>query len=437
MPQTQPARVFTASEAAFEAARRVIAGGVNSPVRAFRAVGGRPVFIARGRGAYVWDVDGNRYIDVLGSWGPLILGHAHPHVVEAVTRAARDGTSFGAPTKRETRLAETICGAMPTVERIRFVNSGTEATLSALRLARAATGRPAVLKFAGCYHGHVDALLVQAGSGGMTFAAPSSPGIPEGVTRDTLVARYNDAAGVAEMVEAHGDRLAAVIVEPVAGNMGVVPPESGFLEALRTLCDRHGIVLIFDEVMTGFRVAWGGAQGLAGVRPDLTTLGKIIGGGMPVGAYGGRRDLMDQMSPDGPVYQAGTLSGNPLAMACGLATLELLAEPQVYERLDSGGAQLARGLEASAREHGVQATVNRAGSMLSMFFTGGPVRDDVSVAASDTDAYARFFRGMLNRGITMAPSQFEAMFVSLAHGQDEMDAIVDAASETLKEFAAA
>ena len=433
MSQTKSARTLAASEAAFDAARRVIAGGVNSPVRAFRAVGGRPVFIARGSGACVWDLDGNRYIDYLGSWGPLILGHAHPRVVEALSAAVRDGTSFGAPTERETRLAETICSAMPSIERIRFVNSGTEATLSAIRLARAATGRPCVVKFAGCYHGHVDALLVQAGSGSMTFGTPSSPGIPEGVTRDTLVARYNDSAGLSEMVEAHGDRIAAVIVEPVAGNMGVIPADPTFLRTLRTLCDDKGIVLIFDEVMTGFRVAWGGAQALAGVRPDLTTLGKIIGGGMPVGAYGGRRDLMDQVSPDGPVYQAGTLSGNPLAMACGLATLEVLSEPGVYERLEQTAGALADGLRRAAGERGAAVTINRAGSMLCAFFTARPVRDYESAAASDTETYARFFRGMLDRSIYMAPSQFEALFVSLVHGPDEIEATLGAASDALKD----
>ena len=437
-PKTSSGTLPTArSEAAFEAARRVIAGGVNSPVRAFRAVGGRPIFIARGQGAYVTDLDGNRYIDYLGSWGPLILGHAHPQVVEAIERAAREGTSFGAPTERETRLAEKIIAAMPSIERIRFVNSGTEATLSAIRLARGFTGRSLVVKFAGCYHGHVDALLVQAGSGGLTFGVPSSPGVPEGVTRDTLVARYNDTSGISRLVGQHGHRLAAIIVEPVAGNMGVVPAEPEFLFALRKLCDEKGIILIFDEVMTGFRVAWGGAQAVYGLRPDLTTLGKIIGGGMPVGAYGGRQDIMSRISPDGPVYQAGTLSGNPLAMACGLATLEVLERPGTYESLERLSARLADGLAAAAFDHGVAATVRRSGSMLCAFFTAGPVVDDVSASASDTAAYARYFGEMLGRGVYQAPSQFEAMFVSTAHGPEEIERTVAAAGESLKQLSPA
>jgi len=420
------------SEAAFEAARRVIAGGVNSPVRAFRAVGGRPIFMARGQGAYVTDVDGNRYIDYLGSWGPLILGHAHPHVVEAIERAAREGTSFGAPTERETRLAEKVIAAMPSIERLRFVNSGTEATLSAIRLARGFTGRPLVMKFAGCYHGHVDALLVQAGSGGMTFGVPSSPGVPEGVTRDTLVVRYNDTAGVRRVVQEQGDRLAAIIVEPVAGNMGVVPGEAEFLSTLRKLCDEKGIILIFDEVMTGFRVAWGGAQSLYGIRPDLTTLGKIIGGGMPVGAYGGRQEIMSRISPDGPVYQAGTLSGNPLAMACGLATLELLEQPGTYEALEARSARLAEGLTDAARRAGVPSTVRRCGSMLCAFFTAGPVTDDVTASTSDTARYGRYFAAMLAGGVYLAPSQFEAMFVSTAHTSEDIERTIEVAAAAMR-----
>jgi glutamate-1-semialdehyde 2,1-aminomutase len=417
------------SRAAFVAAQKVIAGGVNSPVRAFKAVGGEPLFISRGKGPHIFDLDGNRYIDYVCSWGPLILGHAHPHVVAALEKTLRDGLSFGAPTERETQLAEVICGALPSVEKLRFVNSGTEATLSAIRLARGATGRDRIVKFAGCYHGHVDALLVSAGSGALTFGRPSSPGIPAGVTGDTLVARYNDAAGVRELAAAQGDRIAAIIVEPVAGNMGVVPPEPEFLVTLRKISDEHGIILIFDEVMTGFRVGWGGAQALYGVRPDLTTLGKVIGGGMPVGAYGGRRDLMDQVSPVGPVYQAGTLAGNPLAMACGLATLEVLAEAGTYERLEEAGAKLAAGLSAAVKKAGVAATVTRVGSMLCAFFTAGPVRDYETATAGDTEKFGRFFRGMLERGIYLAPSQFEAMFVSTVHGPAEIEATIAVAEE--------
>jgi len=425
------------SQAAFEAARQVIAGGVNSPVRAFKAVDGQPLFIARGEGPYIFDLDGNRYIDYVGSWGPLILGHAHPAVVEAVARALRDGTSFGAPTERETRLAEIICRAVPSIERLRFVNSGTEATLSAIRLARGFTGRQLVVKFAGCYHGHVDALLVAAGSGAMTLGQPSSPGVPAAVVESTLVARYNDAAGISCLVAEHGDRIAAIIVEPVAGNMGVVPAEPEFLFALRKLCDEKAIVLIFDEVMTGFRVAWGGAQELYGIRGDLTTLGKIIGGGMPVGAYGGRQEIMARISPEGPVYQAGTLSGNPLAMACGLATLEVLSQPETYERLDRLSGHLADGLSEAAQQCGVAARVNRTGSMLCAFFAGQPVCDYESATASDTEMFARYFRGMLCRGVYLAPSQFEAMFVSTLHSPGDVQATLDAAGEVFGELAPA
>lgn len=428
---------LTRSQRAFEAARGVIAGGVNSPVRAFKAVGGQPVFIARGQGPCVIDLDGNRYIDYVASWGPLILGHAHPAVVEAVSRALRDGTSFGAPTERETHLAARIREAMPSIERLRFVNSGTEATLSAIRLARAFTGRDRIVKFAGCYHGHVDALLVQAGSGAMTFGRPSSPGVPASVTADTLVARYNDVPGIEALMAEHGRRVAAVIVEPVAGNMGVVPPEAGFLPALRRLCDEAGSLLVFDEVMTGFRVGWGGAQGRYGVRPDLTTLGKVIGGGMPVGAYGGRREIMEQVSPDGPVYQAGTLSGNPLAMASGLATLEVLSAPGTYERLEASGRRLAEGLREAASRHGVASQVHQVGSMLCAFFAEGPVRDDVTASASDTARYGRYFQGMLRRGVYLAPSQFEAMFVGTAHEDEDIAATLVAADESLKELSAA
>jgi glutamate-1-semialdehyde 2,1-aminomutase len=425
------------SEAAFEAAKRVIAGGVNSPVRAFRAVGGTPPFIARGEGPYVFDIDGHRYIDYVLSWGALILGHAHPRVVEAAAKAIQDGTTFGAPTERETRLAEMICRAMPSIERLRFTSSGTEATMSAIRLARGFTGRRLIVKFAGCYHGHVDALLVAAGSGAATFGRPSSPGVPEGVTRDTLVGRFNDTAGISQLVEEHGADIAAIIVEPVAGNMGVVPPDPQFLFALRKLCDEKRIVLIFDEVMTGFRIAWGGAQALYGIRPDLTTLGKIIGGGMPIGAYGGRRDIMEQVSPDGPVYQAGTLAGNPVAMACGLATLEVLAAPGTYAHLERTSSELNRGLARACFSCGIATTVNRVGSMVCLFFTKREVRDWESAATSDTQMFARFFQGMLSRGIYLPPSQFEARFVSTAHGSGEIQATIETAAEVLKKLSPA
>ena len=390
------------------------------------------VVIERGQGVWVYDVEGKRYIDYIGSWGPMILGHGHSTVKAAVAAALETGTSFGAPTERETRLAEKVIAAMPSIERLRFVNSGTEATLSAIRLARGFTGRPLVMKFAGCYHGHVDALLVQAGSGGMTFGVPSSPGVPEGVTRDTLVVRYNDTAGVRRVVQEQGDRLAAIIVEPVAGNMGVVPGEAEFLSTLRKLCDEKGIILVFDEVMTGFRVAWGGAQSLYGIRPDLTTLGKIIGGGMPVGAYGGRQEIMSRISPDGPVYQAGTLSGNPLAMACGLATLELLEQPGTYEALEARSARLAEGLAEAARRAGVASTVRRVGSMLCAFFTAGPVIDDVTASTSDTARYGRYFAAMLAGGVYLAPSQFEAMFVSTAHTSEDIEQTIEVAAAAMR-----
>ena len=361
------------------------------------------------------------------SWGPLILGHAHPKVVEAVRQALESGSSFGAPTVREIELAERIREAMPAVEQVRFVNSGTEATMSAVRLARAATGRPGILKFEGCYHGHVDALLVQAGSGATTFGSPSSPGVPAEVTRHTYVAAFNDLDSVERICEAAAGKIAAIIVEPVAGNMGVVPPEPGFLSGLRALADKHGCLLIFDEVMTGFRVARGGAARRYGVRPDLVTLGKVIGGGLPVGAYGGRRDLMARVSPVGPVYQAGTLSGNPLAMAAGIATLDLLAEPNAYEALEAGAARLEKGLAEAVREAKISARVQRVGAMLTLFFTAGAVADYAGARACDTEAFGRFFQGMLRRGIYLPPSQFEAWFVSLAHTDEDIRRTVEAA----------
>ncbi len=416
-----------------ERAARLMPGGVNSPVRAFRAVGGTPIVMARGKGARVTDVDGNEYIDFLGSWGPMILGHAYPPVVEAIARVAREGTSFGAPTEVETELASLVRESVPSIERIRMVNSGTEATLSALRLARGATGRDLIVKFEGCYHGHVDALLVKAGSGVATLGIPGSPGIPEAVASQTLTAPYNDPDAIARIFDQHGKEIACVIVEPVAGNMGVVPPRPGWLEAIRDLTRRHGALLIFDEVMSGFRVALGGAQERFGIRPDLTTLGKIIGGGLPVGAYGGSADLMARVAPEGPVYQAGTLSGNPLAMSAGVAMLRGLRRPGVYDRLEELSARLADGLTAAAGEAGVACTLNRVGSMMSPFFTKDPVEDFTGASTSDTKRFAGWFSAMLARGINLAPSQFEALFVSAAHTEADIDTTVTAAREAFSE----
>jgi len=415
------------SDEAFRRAEALMPGGVSSPVRAFGAVGGKPLFIARGAGSRIWDLDGNAFLDYVLSWGPLILGHAHPKVVEAVRQALETGSSFGAPTEREIELAEHITEAMPAVEQVRFVNSGTEATMSAVRLARAATGRPGILKFEGCYHGHADALLVQAGSGATTFGAPSSPGVPPEVTQHTLLAPYNDLEAVERVCGENRDRLAAILVEPIAGNMGVVPPAEGFLQGLRDVADRTGALLVFDEVMTGFRVARGGAAQRYGIRPDLVTLGKVIGGGLPVGAYGGRRDLMARVSPVGPVYQAGTLSGNPLAMAAGIATLDLLAEPNAYETLETKSARLEKGLAEAVREAKISAQVQRVGSMLTLFFTAGAVADYAGARACDTEAFGRFFQGMLRRGIYLPPSPFEAWFVSLAHTDEDIRRTIEAA----------
>ncbi len=399
----------------FNRSQRLIPGGVNSPVRSFGAVGGTPPFIARGKGARVWDVDGNEYVDFLGSWGPLALGHAHPAIVEAVRAAAESGTSFGAPTEREVELAETIARAMPSVEMLRLVSSGTEAAMSALRMARAFTGRPKIVKFNGNYHGHADGLLVKAGSGAATHGVPTSAGVPPTYAAETLVAEYNDLASVEALLDANVNQVAAVIVEPVAGNMGVAAPADGFLDGLRRMCDANGALLIFDEVITGFRVAYGGAQERYGVRADLTCLGKIIGGGLPVGAYGGRAEVMQMAAPLGPAYQAGTLSGNPIAVAAGLACLHELAKPGAYDALESLGAALQAGLEEAARSAGVPLTVNRVGSMLTAFFTEGPVTTWNDAASADTGGYARYFHGLLERGVYVAPSQFEAAFVSLAH----------------------
>ena len=409
------------------AARRVIPGGVNSPVRAYRAVGGEPPFIARGEGAYLWDADGNRYVDYVLSWGPLILGHAHPAVVEALAETAARGTSYGAPTALETKLAELVIEMVPGVEMVRFVNSGTEATMSALRLARAYTGRHKIIKFEGCYHGHADLLLVQAGSGVATLGLPDSPGVPPGATQDTLTAPFNDLAAVQRLFERFPEEIAAVIVEPVAGNMGVVPPADGFLSGLRELTRAHSALLIFDEVMTGFRVALGGAQELYGVDSDLTTLGKVIGGGLPVGAYAGKRAIMEMVAPMGPMYQAGTLSGNPLAMTAGLVTLKELRKPGVFDGNVAQTERLCRGIGQAAAEAGVPVYQTRVGTMFSTFFTEGPVADYASATDSDTAAFGRFFQAMLEAGIYLAPSQFEAGFTSTAHTGEVVAATVEAA----------
>ncbi len=424
------------SQQLFERAQGLLPGGVSSPVRAFKAVGGTPLFIARGQGSKLYDVDGHELIDYVGSWGPLILGHAHPSVVAAVTEAAGKGTSYGAPTERELELARLITQAMPSIELVRFVSSGTEAAMSALRLARAYTNRNKIVKFAGCYHGHADFLLVEAGSGVMTLGLPGSAGVPQEIVGHTLVAPYNDLEAVQGLFEEFPGQIAAVIVEPVAGNMGVVPPQPGFLEGLRQLTREHGALLVFDEVITGFRVAYGGAQGLYGIEPDLTCLGKVIGGGLPVGAYGGRREIMELVAPVGPVYQAGTLSGNPLAMAAGAATLKQLKEPSVYERLDELAAQLAQGLQKAAQEAGVPLQLNRVGSMLTPFFTDQPVVSYASAQRADTQRYARFFWGLVERGVYPPPSQFEAWFISLAHTPKDVERTIEAAREALKELLA-
>jgi len=409
------------------AAKKVIPGGVNSPVRAFRAVGGEPPFIARGEGAYLWDADDNRYVDYVLSWGPLILGHAHPAVVDAVSNAAMKGTSYGAPTALETELAELVIEMVPSVEMVRFVNSGTEATMSALRLARAYTGRHKIVKFEGCYHGHGDMLLVQAGSGVVTLGLPDSPGVPPGAAQDTLTAPFNKLSAVKALFQQFPNEIAAVILEPVAGNMGVIPPASGFLEGLRELTEAQGALLIFDEVMTGFRVALGGAQALYGIDPDLTTLGKVIGGGLPVGAYAGKREIMETVAPAGLMYQAGTLSGNPLAMSAGLVTLCELRKPGAFEGIVAQTERLCQGFGQAATEAGVPVFQTQVGTMFCTFFTEGPVTDYTSAKTSDTAAFARFFQAMLQAGIYLAPSQFEAGFTSTAHGDDVIDATIEAA----------
>jgi len=427
---------MTRSEELFARAQRVIPGGVSSPVRAFRAVGGHPPFIVRGEGSRVSDADGHSYIDYLGSWGPLILGHAHPDVVEAVREAALRGTSYGAPCPGEVELAERVVRLMPSMEKVRFVSSGTEAAMSALRLARGFTGRNKILKLEGCYHGHADSLLVVAGSGVATLGIPGSPGVPAGTVADTVTAPYNDLRAVEEVVSVHGRDLAAVIVEPVAGNMGCVLPSPGYLGGLREITRRAGALLIFDEVITGFRLGLGGAQAQYRITPDLTCLGKIIGGGLPVGAYGGRGQIMGRVAPEGPVYQAGTLSGNPLAMAAGCAALDALQRPGVYERLGALARRLTDGLADAAKSAGVDVTINRAASMFTVFFGRGPVTDYASAKASDTARFARFFHGMLRRGVYLPPAQFESAFVSFAHTDPDLEATVRAAGEALAEVAA-
>jgi glutamate-1-semialdehyde 2,1-aminomutase len=431
MPHDDKApRPLANSEAAFLKASLVMPGGVSSPVRAFKGVGGTPVFVREGSGCVVTDVDGNRYIDYVGSYGPLIAGHANERVVAALSKAVGRGTSFGFPTEAEAQLAQLIISALPSVEMVRFVNSGTEAAMSAIRLARAATGRDVVVKCVGCYHGHVDGLLVEAGSGALTLGTPSTPGVPKSVTAATALVPYNDLGAARAMFDKLRGQVACFVVEPVAGNMGVVPPAAGYLEGLRALCDEHGAILLFDEVMTGFRVAWGGAQVRYNVRPDLTILGKVIGGGVPCAAYGGPRQLMERVSPAGPVYQAGTLSGNPLAMAGGQATLEIMREPGAYEALERRSAMLAEGLIDAAAAAGVPVALNRVGSMLTPFFrkrAGETVATFAEATAGDTAAYATFFHAMLAHGVHLAPSQYEAMFVGLAHTDEMIERTIAAA----------
>lgn len=428
----------TQSQALFDKAKHLIPGGVNSPVRAFRAVGGNPVFIDRAQGPYIWDVDGNRYIELINSWGPMVLGHAHPLILEAVQQAVTASPSFGAPTAREVEMAELIISMVPSIEKVRMVNSGTEATMSAIRVARGFTGRSKIIKFEGCYHGHGDSFLIAAGSGAITLGVPDSPGVTQGVANDTLTAPFNNLAAVQALAEANKGQIAALILEPVAGNMGCVLPEPGFLQGLRELCTREGIVLIFDEVMTGFRLAPGGAQELYGITPDMTTLGKIIGGGLPVGAYGGKAEIMDCVAPAGPVYQAGTLSGNPVAMAAGLAMLKhLKSHPEVYTRLNQTGSTIAEGLRQIGQELGTPYTVNHLGSMYTLFFTSQPVRDFEEAKASHLPSFAAYFQAMLAQGVYLAPSQFEALFLSTALESDHIDHILTASKKALEQVAVA
>jgi glutamate-1-semialdehyde 2,1-aminomutase len=410
----------------FQRAKAKIPGGVNSPVRAWKGVGGTPLFIARGQGAHVYDRDGNRYIDFVGSWGPLICGHAHRQILHELAKTARNGTTFGAPTEHEVKLAELVVRLMPSLQKIRLVSSGTEATMSAIRLARAYTGRSKIVKFDGCYHGHSDGLLVKAGSGIATLGLPDSPGVPPGFAKETLVAKYNDVISVRKLFERHGKNIAALIVEPVCGNMGVIPPDKDFLTFLRRLTRRYGTLLIFDEVITGFRIAIGGAQSFFGVTPDLTCLGKVLGGGLPLAAFGGRRQIMDLVAPDGPVYQAGTLSGNPLAVTAGLATLRLLARPGTYAALEAKGKKLEEGFARILKKYSIRGTINRTGSMMTLFFGVERVRNADDARRCDRERFARYFHGMLRRGIYLPPAPFEAMFVSLAHTTTDINSAVAA-----------
>ena len=420
------------SNSLFERAVNLMPGGVNSPVRAFKPVGGKPLFIKSASGSKITDCAGKSYIDYVGSWGPMIVGHANPRVLDAVIAAAKDGTSFGAPTEREIVLAEMVIDAVPSIEMVRMVNSGTEATMSAIRLARGFTGKDLIIKFEGCYHGHADYLLVKAGSGVETLGLPDSPGVPADFAKNTLTAPFNNLAEVEKLFDAHGKAIACVILEPVVGNMGVLPPKDGFLEGLREVCDKHSALLIFDEVMTGFRVSYGGAQERYGVMPDLTTLGKVIGGGLPVGAYGGKKEIMSQIAPAGPIYQAGTLSGNPLAMAAGIATLSILREPGAYDKLEEKSKRLAAGIFAAAIDAGLKCSATRVGAMFSFFFTEVEVYDYDTAKTCDTDKFAKYFQSMLENGVYLAPSQFEAGFMSLAHSDEDIDKTVAAAAASFK-----
>jgi glutamate-1-semialdehyde 2,1-aminomutase len=427
---------FPKSKFLFDRAKTFIPGGVNSPVRAFRAVGGNPVFIKSAKGAYLYDEDGNQFIDLINSWGPMILGHAHPIIEEAIKEALGNSPSFGAPTRREVEMAELICSIMPSIEKVRMVNSGTEATMSAIRVARGFTGRDKFIKIEGCYHGHGDSFLIAAGSGALTFGSPDSPGVTKGTAKDTLIAPFNNLTAIEEIISKNESEIAAIILEPVVGNMGCVVPQPGYLKGLRKICDQHKIILIFDEVMTGFRLSLGGAQELYNIKPDMTTLGKIIGGGLPVGAYGGRKEIMDSISPVGPVYQAGTLSGNPLAMAAGLAMLHYLKNnPNVYQQLDQQTTRLTGEIKKQYETEGLQHTINQVGSMFTLFFTDKPVVDFDSAKTSDTTRFASYFQSMLHQGVYLAPSQFEAMFISTAINDPIIDQILQASKKALKNVA--
>lgn len=424
---------FSKSKSLFDRAKQVIPGGVNSPVRAFRAVGGNPVFIKKAKGAFLYDEDGNEFIDLINSWGPMILGHAHPVIEEAIKETLVNSPSFGAPTQREVEMAELICSIMPSIEKVRMVNSGTEATMSAIRVARGYTGKDKFIKIEGCYHGHGDSFLIAAGSGALTFGSPDSPGVTKGTAKDTLIAPFNNLQAIEEIIAKNENEIAAIILEPVVGNMGCVAPRAGYLQGLRKLCDQYKIILIFDEVMTGFRLSLGGAQELYSVKPDMTTLGKIIGGGLPVGAYGGKKEIMDSISPVGPIYQAGTLSGNPLAIAAGLAMLKYLNQnPSVYQQLHQQTTRLVEGIKQQCEENGFHYTINQVGSMFTLFFTDQPVVDFDSAKTSDTKRFASYFQAMLSEGVYLAPSQFEAMFVSTALTDPIIDRILQASKKALK-----